>query len=226
MIINQQEYLAELINLRFHGDKDAYPRRVTEPSVVTDYAVSHPDTELGIIKNGSFYDIRLDLYSDRTGKVFRYPCLVYPKPSAAALVRINGLFALQWHYRPFYNKKFLEIPRGFGDPEDRSACDTMIRELSEECGIQADCKECRIQITPLGIFHADTGVLKNETSLFFYDVTSTAAFTPTNCDPTESISYVLIKEEELVRLIADGTLSDSFTLGAFMRYTAMKGVSK
>ena len=110
------------------------------------------------------------------------------------------------HWRHATQSWHLEIPRGFGEP-DVSSDMQAAAELREELGLEAS-------IEPLGMMHPDTGTLSFEVSLHLAHVHG--GQTP---HAGEGIAdAVELTTAEFEAAIADGTITDSFTICAWMRY--------
>lgn len=180
---------------------------------------------IGVIDNQPYYNINLDLYRNTaSGRLFRYCNVEYKKNGAAVLIVFRAkdeagqdLYLLEKHFRPFTNNYHYEIPRGFADISDITTGVTAVREIAEETGLVIEVSE----LIPLGTMFPDTGLANSEISLFAAELKAdndrlTAI---KNNDTSEEIQdFILINRSELVRMISENELSDSFSLSALLKY--------
>jgi len=130
-----------------------------------------------------------------------------PRGAGVAILPITprGVLLLrQWRHAT--QKWHLEIPRGFGEP-DVATTDQAIAELHEETGLVAD-------IVPLGSMNPDTGILSFDVDLF------AAVVHPGQTPRPENALSAIVEMDEATfeRSIADGTITDSFTMAAWLRW--------
>lgn len=101
-----------------------------------------------------------------------------------------------------------EVPRGFGEP-GLTAEENARKELREEAGLEA------VSLTSLGSCVPDSGMSSARATCFFARLDPAAVIPARTGEADEAIDgarFVDLKELEL--LIAQGTLSDAFTLAA------------
>lgn len=126
-------------------------------------------------------------------------------PGVAVLPVEAGRIVLVHHFRHATRQWHWEIPRGFGDPGDRSAEDSARRELQEEIGAVAQ------SLHDLGRIHPDTGMSSSVVALFLAEVASVGAL-----EATEGISDVRrVSVQEFRSMIRAGDVTDAFSLVAF-----------
>jgi ADP-ribose pyrophosphatase len=125
---------------------------------------------------------------------------------AAILPLIDGKAVLLRHFRHATRTWHLEIPRGFGDP-GVSGADQARQELREEIGADTD------SLISLGFFHSNTGAASDNVELFLAEIHRLG-------EPQTSEGICQIETfptNQFADLIGSGTVSDSFTIGAFTR---------
>ncbi|MFT3892153.1 MAG: NUDIX domain-containing protein [Anaerolineales bacterium] len=123
---------------------------------------------------------------------------------------------LLWEWRPIPEKWFWACPRGFGDPDDEDNLATAKREMIEEIG---NCKV--IHSKKIGSLYANTTFFESPVGLVLLDVEETEA----HISQEEGIAdFKFYPREELLRMIREDKVEDTFTLSALMRYFALEGV--
>jgi ADP-ribose pyrophosphatase len=124
------------------------------------------------------------------------------------LPRYRGDIVLIRHFRHSTREWHLEVPRGFGTIGS-GAEDDARRELEEEIGVPAT------KLEPLGVVYPDTGASGTPVQLFHAEVEQEPR---QGSDKVEAIDAIrLVSPAELTTLIADGTITDGFTIAAFTR---------
>jgi ADP-ribose pyrophosphatase len=134
------------------------------------------------------------------------------KPGAAVLARCGGKYALVLNDRYATGDWEWGIPRGFahsGDPEH-----TARNELSEELGGRPR------ELVPLGIVTPNSGLLAARVHLYLAEFDDEVA---APVDPVEIAMVRWISLPELYTEIADGRITDGFTLSAIAQAT-VRGV--
>lgn len=99
------------------------------------------------------------------------------------------------------------FPRGFGE-EGLSAEENLQKEIKEETG--ADVKK----ISHVGTVIADSGIGSNEVDVFACEITEPQL--KLHYEGIEEIE--LLTEKELVKWIAEGRITDGFTLSGYAMY--------
>jgi ADP-ribose pyrophosphatase len=131
---------------------------------------------------------------------------------AAVLPVLGDKVVLLRHFRHATRKVHLEIPRGFGEP-GVTAEDQARQELSEETGSTAQ------QVIPLGGIHPNTGASADMVELFYARVLQLGE--PQTAEGIAGLD--LIGVADLASLIADGEITDAFTVAAWAR-ASLKGL--
>ena len=140
---------------------------------------------------------------------------------AAALLVMDSLdrVLLLRIFRVPLDRVCLEIPRGFAEKGEAPA-DCARREFTEETGLALRSE----QMLHLGSVFPDSGILA--TQIDFFAARLERAF-PDHMpfDRKEVLGYDVVSVEELLRMISDGRVSDSFTIAATMRLAVRKAES-
>ena len=119
----------------------------------------------------------------------------------------NGKFILLQQYRHAIRREQYGFPRGFAET-DLTANANAQKELSEELGTVST-----VQI-PLGKIAPDSGLTGSCVDVFLTEIDHYSA-----AKGHEGIQrHVELTEAELEKMIADGSIDDGFTLGAYTLY--------
>jgi len=173
------------------------------PTAWADIGVLHEDQYLTLVRDAvRFPDGRLGTY-------FRVlPPPLYTNVAAMLPVTADGVLLLR-HFRHATRAWHLEMPRGRVDPGETPEAAAR-RELEEETGATPR------GVVPLGGVHASTGLTSEHAELFLIEAGPPGA--PAAGDGIAEI--VTVPLDRFAALIADGTVTDSFTLAAWARATA------
>ncbi len=132
---------------------------------------------------------------------------------AAALLVLDSLgrVLLLRVFRVPLDRVCLEIPRGFAKTQEAPA-DCARREFTEETGLALRSD----QMINLGSVFPDSGILATHIELFAARLDRPF---PEHIpfDRKEVVGYQVVEAEELLRMIADGRVSDAFTIAATLR---------
>jgi ADP-ribose pyrophosphatase len=135
---------------------------------------------------------------------------IYEQPPGTAgvaiLPRLDDAFVLLRHFRHATRAYHIEIPRGFAvagvSPEDNAR-----KEIAEEIG--ATCRS----LLPLGELDANTGLSGTRTHLFFATIDRVG-----EPERAEGVMEILtVSVEGLETMIAQGQITDSFTIACYTR---------
>lgn len=122
---------------------------------------------------------------------------------------------LVWEWRPIPEKWFWACPRGFGDPNDEDNIATAKREMIEEIG---SCKI--IDSKKIGSLYQNTTFYENPVGLVLLDVEEVR----TQVNREEGVmDFKFYSKGELLKMIREDKIEDTFTLSAIMKYFAREG---
>jgi ADP-ribose pyrophosphatase len=174
-----------------------------------------PDwAKTGIVFRDQYMTVLRDAVRHPSGTTGTYIRRVSSSPGpvgVAVLPKLEAGYLLVRHFRHATRQWHWEIPRGFLDA-DESPETAAFRELREEVAVEAG------ELTSLGTMLIDSGMGDDAVGLF---LARAEGVPQPNLD--EGISDVrTVSVGELMALIADGTISDSFTLAAVARATAQR----
>ncbi len=108
----------------------------------------------------------------------------------------------------------LEIPGGMCDPGEKPF-DTARRELKEETGYESD------DWSPLGWVHPNPSIQNNRCHTFL--ARGAKKTSEPQLDPNERIEQVLVRLDDVERMIADGEISHALVIAAFKLYGQASG---
>ena len=164
--------------------------------------------EIGVAYESPWRYMLVDLVRAPTGKLFAYERVVPVKLGGVAILPVyKDSIILIREYRHPVNCWRWEMPRGFGTA-GASATQNARKELFEETGIES------AKFTHLGALNTDSGLTSDQVDLFLAEVEE-LSITLNHKEETEAIAKVKIFPlSEVKRLIADGKITDSFTLSA------------
>ncbi|MFD9501177.1 NUDIX hydrolase [Streptomyces sp. NPDC060035] len=129
-----------------------------------------------------------------------------PEQGCVVLPLLGGEVVLIEHFRHATRSWQWEVPRGFGT-EGLSGGANAAKELREEIGAVA------LEIVPLGELHPDTGATADRVSLFAARIEALGPL-----DAAEGIrSCVTVPFAEAEAMVADGRITDAFTIAVLMR---------
>jgi len=122
---------------------------------------------------------------------------------------------LIWEWRPIPEKWFWACPRGFGDPGDEDNIATAKREMIEEIG------NCKIQESKkIGSLYQNTSFYENPVGLVLVDVQEVEK----QVRQEEGVmDFKFYSKEELLTMIREHKIEDTFTLSAIMKFFALDG---
>ena len=139
------------------------------------------------------------------GKRGIYGWVHIPKTVGVIPVDDQGNIYLCKQFRYVFQKKSLEIPRGFVD-QDEMPLQAAKRELKEESGITAK------KFVPLGKIWTSVGVIDEELKLYLAQQLSLNDWT----DKYEIDSVVKMPLKNAVRLVKENKILDGLTIAAIL----------
>jgi ADP-ribose pyrophosphatase len=165
--------------------------------------------EVGVVYQDNYLLILRDAVrfpDSSTGTYLRVSSQIERGAGAATLPYYQGHFLLLRHFRHATRDWQLEIPRGFGS-RGLSGMENARKELQEEIGATAS------RILPLGVVRPDTGMTSDVVELFFADIASY-----TGVEELEGVATIVsLTLADYERHIADGRITDVFTIAAYAR---------
>ncbi len=169
-------------------------------------------SQIGVVFDDPFIVILRDLVEFPGGtlggyiRIYNRAYLEKGAAGVAVLPEYKGRLILVEHYRHATRSYHWEIPRGFGEA-GRNAVKQAMREVYEELGGVTN------ELIDLGILYNNTGLEGNPVSLFLARLKS---FDRPQVE--EGIErFALLSLEEVERMIAQGEVTDSFTIVAYTR---------
>lgn len=177
--------------------------------------IESTNKQLGVVYKSPFHLMVVDLIAGVNGEDFAYERLLptVEKGAVVCLVEYNNKIVLERVFRHAIRKEQLELPRGFGEP-NISGPDNVIKECREELSATID----RNSIKFLGTVVADSGCLAGSADVYFCKAWNVIEkFGYEGIGSLEFISY-----ETINHFIANGGISDGFTLAALKLFDAYK----
>ncbi|WP_372862886.1 NUDIX hydrolase [Spongiibacter sp.] len=133
---------------------------------------------------------------------------------AVVLLLINDGFVFVSVRRPAHAAVMIEAPRGYGDEGETSAA-CAIREVFEETGYQFQ----QSQLTKLGVLRPNSAILAAAIDVYLIE----AEVADQLAAPQEEVEGVIvIPSAKIHQQIAQGRISDGFTLSALAMYWSIK----
>lgn len=165
--------------------------------------------QIGIAYESPYSLIAVDLVEDRSGNRFAYERLIPAETGAIVSVPVyDGRFVLLRQYRHALRDYQLAFPRGFGEAGLTSR-ENLEKEIAEELGASVSSAEYLGKIAP------DSGITGS-----LADVYSCRITRPVLKPGYEGIRKLcLLSPVELRECIAQGEITDGFTLAAFALYS-------
>lgn len=159
-----------------------------------------------VIDLGLFRVNRDRALSPRTEKERDF--LVVHMPDWLQIVPItgDGRLVLVRQYRHASRLAGLELPGGLLDPDDPGPAEAAARELEEETGYGGG------RVTPLGSLWPQPAMLANR--IHFFAASPVEPVGPQRLDEGEDVEVVLIRQQDLDAMIADGSIHNAMTVAA------------
>lgn len=184
---------------------------VLEENMMRDFA-EETGKKMGMVyDNSPFFYVVADLCRGKKG-LFSYARVIYCNArsnGAVAIPRCGDFFGLLSIYRHAPRCDSLEFPRGFAETGELSSGELIQRELSEELGLKKE--ECSIR--KLGNLRADAGLSAGLVQIFLADISPEAKIDLT--DEEGIFGFRWVTEETLRSMIADGRITDGFTISSY-----------
>lgn len=174
--------------------------------------------EIGIVFDDPFVVIFRDLVEFADGsrngyiRLYNRAYLEGGAAGVAMLPEMNGKLLLMHQFRHATRSWHWEVPRGFGEPGVQAE-DQARAEIEEE--ISGEIAE----LTNLGLYFNNTGLEGNPIYLFLAKMSSVG-------EPKLKLGvdkFIWVSVTELEQMIADGKITDGFTIGAYTK-AKLKGL--
>ncbi|MBF0587668.1 MAG: NUDIX hydrolase [Magnetococcales bacterium] len=164
---------------------------------------------LGLLYQNEFFSVLRDPVRFSPGRYGIYIRVVMNPamtPGSVVLPLYRSQVVMVEQFRHATRDLHLELPRGFGSPRltpEETAC----QEVQEEIEGRV------VRLESLGMMHTNTGVTDEQSALFFAELDEIGSVQ----EEEGIVRLRLFDVEEVERLIADGTITDAFTLCAMYR---------
>ncbi|MEW6093082.1 MAG: NUDIX hydrolase [Chloroflexota bacterium] len=185
-----------------------------------EWAIGGNDTNI-ILENKKL-NVRLLRYIVKSSKAkpeeqYLYDALSIRESKNNSVVLIRNQdneIGLVWEWRPIPERWFWACPRGFADPRDEDNLATAKRETIEEIG------HCKIRNSQkVGSLYQNTTFFENPVGLVLLDVEEIK----TQLSQDEGVmDFKFYSKEEILKMIRDDEIEDTFTLSAIMRLFALE----
>lgn len=170
---------------------------------------------IGVNYKSAFSYLIVDLVNiDGTLTAFERLLAAVPSGAVVGVPILNDKFVLLNQYRHALRSMQYAFPRGFGE-EGIEAKENVIKELEEELGATV----CKSEL--LGHVVPDSGISSKEASIFLCELSS-IDFTP-HYEGIEE--YLELSLEDIECWIAEGRITDGFTLAAMSLYRTRRANS-
>lgn len=177
-----------------------------------------PDTNLILEHKKLNVQILRYLITSSEGDVMYDGIAIKESANNAVMVIRNqeNQVGLMLEWRPIPAKWFWACPRGFSDPSDEDNIATAKREMIEEIGHFKV-----IESKKIGSLYQNTTFFENPVGLVLLDVKEIE----TRVSQEEGIiDFKFFTKAEIMTMIREDKLEDTFTLSALMRYFALEGL--
>ncbi|NPV57627.1 MAG: NUDIX hydrolase [Anaerolineae bacterium] len=171
--------------------------------------------DLGVVLDDPYFIILRDLVRFPSGRVGTYSRLInqadlHGGQSVVVLPIMGGKIGLLRQFRHATRRFHLEAPRGYGEPETPASLNAE-KEIREEMGGTV------VELVDLGTAHNNTGLEATEVQFYLGHVAGCEK--PEQDEGIESIEW--FNREEFESMIADGSITDGFTLTAYAKAKTM-----
>lgn len=178
---------------------------VFDRDVVASFA-NRTGSTIGVAYRSNYNILIVDLVRDGAGRLFPYERLLPASTGTSVVVVpiLQGDFILLDQFRHSLRSRQYAFPRGYGE-DGLSATENAKKELREELGA------CALSTRTVGNVIANSGISGDEAAVVLCDI-SDCEFKP----GYEEIAGMLrLSAGKLMRWIAEGQISDGFTLSAW-----------
>lgn len=179
--------------------------KIQNENELENLATKRLDREL--VAKGAILDYYHDKVQIPNGNVLQFDFIKHQGAAAVVPVTDKGTLLLVRQYRNALDRFTLEIPAGGLTGPDEPTIEAAARELEEETGYASDDLELLISIYP-------TVAYSNE-KIDIY-LAKNLRKTSQHLDEDEFLNVEEWEVEDLLKLIFDGTIQDSKTVGAIL----------
>lgn len=179
--------------------------KIQNENELENLATKRLDREL--VAKGAILDYYHDKVQIPNGNVLQFDFIKHQGAAAVVPVTDKGTLLLVRQYRNALDRFTLEIPAGGLTGPDEPTIEAAARELEEETGYASDDLELLISIYP-------TVAYSNE-KIDIY-LAKNLRKTSQHLDEDEFLNVEEWEIEDLLKLIFDGTIQDSKTVGAIL----------
>jgi ADP-ribose pyrophosphatase len=200
------------------SDKDAPLKIVKDEVEILNWQSDQIEVvEIGILSKDSYTIILRDLVEFPDGHRCGYTRAIHRanmsgRYGVIILPTLENRVLLISHFRHSTRQWHLEVPRGYGET-GLSSAENAYKELEEEIGAETS------GLISLGSIYPETGLESQKVELFLAKLVSVKS--PNVYEGIESFSWVTVKELE--EMIANGDVSDGFTIAAYTK-AKLKGL--
>jgi ADP-ribose pyrophosphatase len=199
--------------IRLVLDRDAIAAwQMQRRAMLREHGLPDQWADIGVVLDDPYVLMLRDLVEFPGGALSGYIRLVN-RPAAEGsegvviLPRLGEDVLLLRQFRHATRQWHLEVPRGFGTV-GLTAAENARKEIGEETG-----GEVLGELLDLGLVHSNTGMESHAVRLFYARLRSVKG--PEAAEAIEG--FELVPLEELDRWIADGRVTDAFTIAAYTR---------
>jgi ADP-ribose pyrophosphatase len=165
------------------------------------------------IYRGRILDLVNETHQQPDGREVVFEIVQHPGGSAALPILDDGRLLLIRQFRPAAAGYIYEIPAGRLE-EGECPVESMRRELREEVGMLA------AELMPLGFVYSSVGYCTEKIHLFIARGLTQVTASP---EPDEFIEPEIVTLKQALEMIAVGTIVDSKTQLAILRYAMLNG---
>ena len=206
------QLMSERPELFANDESDFTIKIISDINVIREFEINNNIT-IGIVYQDQYVIFIKDLVTHPNGKIGPYIRLL-PTTKASGVVILpilNDSFIFVKHFRHSTRSFHYELPRGFGS-DSVSIEENVSKELFEETGYSIR------ELQFLGHVFPDTGLLSSHACVY-------AAFVDSDeqspSDKEEAVSSVeLINKKTVLQMVADGIITDGYSLSALAYYWA------
>jgi len=208
--MNRRTDMSTPLIKRIIKSSDDYPFVWESGQLDTNVILENKDLDIQILRYliaSSDGDVLYDTFSIKESK-----------NNTVILIRNqSNEIGLVWEWRPIPEKWFWVCPKSSGDPNDEDNIASAKREMIEEI---SNCKV--VDSKRIGNLYSNTTFFENPVGLALLDVEEVE----TQVSQEEGIvDFKFYSKEEILKMIREDKVEDTFTLSALMRYFALEGFS-